>query len=75
MSTQTLLIVDDEAAIRDMLRMALEAAGFRCIEAVNIQEAYRTIIDERPALVLLDWMLPGGKSVSAHCIFPFGQTN
>ena len=41
MSTQTLLIVDDEAAIRDMLRMALEAAGFRCIEAVNIQEAYR----------------------------------
>ena len=44
MSTQTLLIVDDEAAIRDMLRMALEAAGFRCIEAVNIQEAYRTII-------------------------------
>ena len=63
MSTQTLLIVDDEAAIRDMLRMVLETADFRCIEAENIQEAYRLIVDERPALVLLDWMLPGGSGV------------
>ena len=63
MSTQTLLIVDDEPAIRDMLRMALEAADFRCIEAEDIQEAYRLVVDERPSLVLLDWMLPGGSGL------------
>ena len=41
MNTQTVLIVDDEFAIRDMLRMALEMANFRCIEAENIQQAYQ----------------------------------
>jgi len=60
MNSQTVLIVDDEYAIRDMLRMALELANFRCIEAENIREAYRLIVDAPPALVLLDWMLPGG---------------
>ena len=63
MSTQTLLIVDDESAIRDMLRMALEGADFRCIEAEDIHEAYRLVVDERPSLVLLDWMLPGGSGL------------
>jgi two-component system phosphate regulon response regulator PhoB len=63
MSTHTVLIVDDEFAIRDMLRMALELADFRCIEAQDIQSAYQLIVDERPALVLLDWMLPGGSGL------------
>lgn len=63
MSTHTVLIVDDEFAIRDMLRMALELADFRCIEAEDIQSAYQLIVDERPALVLLDWMLPGGSGL------------
>tara|TARA_B110000503_G_scaffold19879_1_gene29758 strand:+ start:95088 stop:95792 length:705 start_codon:yes stop_codon:yes gene_type:complete len=63
MNTATVLIVDDEFAIRDMLRMALEFAGFRCIEAEDIQQAYQSIVDERPAIVLLDWMLPGGSGL------------
>jgi len=63
MSEQTVLIVDDESAIRDMLRMALEMAEFRCIEAQNIQEAYTLIVDERPDIILLDWMLPGGNGL------------
>lgn len=63
MSTHTVLIVDDEFAIRDMLRMALELADFRCIEAQDIQTAYQLIVDERPAIVLLDWMLPGGSGL------------
>ena len=40
MNEQTVLVVDDETAIRDMLRMALEIAEFRCIEADNIHDAY-----------------------------------
>ena len=63
MSERTVLIVDDEFAIRDMLRMALEIAEYRCIEADNIQAAYALIVDERPDIVLLDWMLPGGSGL------------
>ncbi|MDX1735712.1 MAG: phosphate regulon transcriptional regulator PhoB [Halioglobus sp.] len=63
MSARTILIVDDEFAIRDMLRMALEMADFRCLEAEDIRKAYTLILDERPDIVLLDWMLPGGSGV------------
>lgn len=59
MATRTILIVDDEAAIRDMLRVALEMADYECLEASNAQEAHSIIIDHRPDLVLLDWMMPG----------------
>ncbi len=63
MSDRTILIVDDEFAIRDMIRMALEIAEFNCIEAENIQQAFTLVVDERPDLVLLDWMLPGGSGM------------
>ena len=63
MSERTVLIVDDEFAIRDMLRMALEIAEYRCIEAENIQQAHTLIVDERPDIILLDWMLPGGSGL------------
>jgi two-component system, OmpR family, phosphate regulon response regulator PhoB len=63
MNERTILVVDDEFAIRDMLRMALEMAGFNCIEADNIQAAYTLAVDDRPDLVLLDWMLPGGSGL------------
>ena len=63
MSGNKILIVDDEVAIRDMLRMALELSDFECIEAGNILDAHRLIFDERPDIVLLDWMLPGGSGL------------
>jgi len=63
MTARTILIVDDEFAIRDMLRMALEMAEFRCLEAEDIQKAYTLIVDERPDVILLDWMLPGGSGL------------
>ena len=63
MSECSVLLVDDESDIRDMLRMALEIAAFRCLEADNIQDAYTLIVDQRPDIVLLDWMLPGGSGI------------
>ncbi len=63
MRTHKVLIVDDEFAIRDMLRMALEIAEYECLEADTISEAHRLIVDERPDIVLLDWMLPGGSGI------------
>lgn len=59
----TLLIVDDEVAIRDMIRISLEHAGFNVILAKNSSEAHVKIIDLKPDLVLLDWMLPGGSGI------------
>lgn len=58
-----ILIVDDELAIRDMLRLALETAGYECLEAETIDTAYHQIIDDRPDIILLDWMLPGGSGI------------
>ena len=63
MTIHKVLIVDDELAIRDMLRMALEAAGYECLEAETIDSAYHQIIDDRPDIILLDWMLPGGSGI------------
>lgn len=54
-----MLIVDDEAPIREMLRFALTRAEFRVVEAANAQEARLRIADERPDLILMDWMMPG----------------
>ncbi|ODS23064.1 phosphate regulon transcriptional regulatory protein PhoB [Candidatus Endobugula sertula] len=62
-SDKTILIVDDEAAIRDMLRIALEMEGYHCLEAVDAREAHSTIIDSPPSLILLDWMLPGSSGI------------
>ena len=58
MSGKTILIVDDEAPIREMVAMALEMAGFLCIEAGDALQAHSLIVDEKPDLILLDWMMP-----------------
>lgn len=55
---QTILVVDDESAIRDMVQLTLELAGFDCLQAGNAREAHARIVDQRPDLVLLDWMMP-----------------
>ncbi len=58
MGRKTILIVDDESSIRDMLKVALDMADFDCLEAKNAQEAQICIADNTPDLVLLDWMMP-----------------
>jgi len=59
MKSERILIVDDEAAIREMISIALDLAGFDTIEAEDAIAAHHKIVDERPSLILLDWMLPG----------------
>lgn len=60
---KTILIVDDEAPIRDMLRVALEMADYHCLEAEDAQQAHAIVVDEKPHLILLDWMLPGTSGI------------
>ena len=63
MTESTILIVDDESAIRDMVGITLDLAGFSAISAADAHEAHVCIIDNKPDLVLLDWMLPGGSGI------------
>jgi two-component system phosphate regulon response regulator PhoB len=54
-----ILVVEDEDAIRRMLLMVLEQAGFVPIAAADAEEAQKALDDALPDLILLDWMLPG----------------
>ena len=58
MTGKTVLIVDDEAAIREMISVALQMAGYRCLEAENAQSAHAIVVDHQPDIILLDWMMP-----------------
>ncbi|MDR6356705.1 two-component system phosphate regulon response regulator PhoB [Pseudomonas psychrotolerans] len=42
-----------------MIAVALEMAGYECLEADNSKDAHALIVDRKPDLILLDWMLPG----------------
>ena len=55
----TILIVEDEADLRELVRYNLEAEGFRVVAAESGDEAVERIRDAVPDLILLDWMLPG----------------
>lgn len=67
MHNEQILIVEDEPAIREMVMMTLEMAGFESLQAADISEAHQQVVDHRPALILLDWMLPGDKSGIDFC--------
>ncbi len=58
-SGKRVLIVDDEAPIREMIAVALEMAGYECMEADSAQAAHPIIVDNLPDMILLDWMMPG----------------
>lgn len=67
MYNEQILIVEDEPAIREMIVMTLEMAGFDSLQAADVSEAHQQVVDHRPALILLDWMLPGDKSGIDFC--------
>ena len=52
------LVVDDEPAVRGMLTVTLEMAGFEVIEAESASSALNEIADSIPDLMLIDWMMP-----------------
>ena len=54
-----ILIVEDEAAIRQMVCMALSQENYECLEAADTTQAQAKILESIPDLLLLDWMLPG----------------
>lgn len=58
-----ILVVEDEAGIREMIHFALQREGYEVLEAADVEAARISVADERPDLILLDWMLPGTSGV------------
>lgn len=55
----SILIVEDEEPIQVLLTYNFEAEGFRARAVANGEDVPRLISEERPDLIVLDWMLPG----------------
>ena len=59
MHNRYLLIVEDEADLREMVRFALRDFGLEVRGVGSVGEAWRMFEDGNPSIILLDWMLPG----------------
>jgi len=59
-STSTVLVADDDALVRGVLRLALTRAGYDVVEARDAIEALSAAMTYDPALVVLDINMPGG---------------
>jgi two-component system phosphate regulon response regulator PhoB len=59
MTGKTVLVIDDEQAVRQMVAFNLEREGYQVRQAADTIAARSQIADVRPDLLLLDWMLPG----------------
>ena len=57
--TPSVLVVEDEPAIRELLRVNLVDAGYEVRAASDAESAQRELREALPTLLLLDWMLPG----------------
>ena len=55
---EKLLIIDDEPVILDLTALVLRSKGFEVFQADNAQDGYRIIGDQKPAVVLLDYVMP-----------------
>lgn len=55
---ETILVVEDEPAIRELIGFACESSGYTVLRAGSVQEASDLLSQNRVHLILLDWMLP-----------------
>lgn len=56
--TLHVLLVEDDAAVREVLALPLQKAGFTVTEAPDVKQAREAMLVRQPDLILLDWMLP-----------------
>jgi len=55
----TILIVEDEADIQELIAYNLEKAGHEAVKAANAEQALEMVRAALPHLIVIDWMLPG----------------
>ena len=56
--SQNILIIEDDAFLRDLLKKKLESFGFAVSEAVDGEKGIKKIKEQKPDLILLDLLLP-----------------
>lgn len=56
---KTIMVVDDEKDVRDTVRTVLEKGGYNVITAVDGEDCLKKLKASKPALILLDIMMPG----------------
>ena len=59
MSPNTILLVEDEAEIRELVCFTLVRAGYQVVECATAEDALARLDGQLPSLLVLDWMLPG----------------
>ncbi len=59
----TIMVVEDEPAIQDLIQINLQMGGYRVLTHDSAEDAIKGIQNELPDLALLDWMLPGMSGV------------
>jgi len=59
----TILVVEDEPAIQELIKLNLEQAGYRVVQALDAEAAAHRVRAELPHLVILDWNLPGMQGI------------
>ena len=60
---ESILIVDDEEAIRRLLHQKLSDEGYQCLEAVNAEQALEKLVSNAISLVILDVRMPGKSGI------------
>ena len=68
-----ILIIEDEAAIQELIIYNLQHAGYETVSAENAEKAMLIINNELPDLILLDWMLPGMNGIEFARILRHGE--
>ena len=61
---KTVLVVDDEADIREVLSIALADMGYRPLAAENAAQAFDLFVETRPDIVVTDIKMPGGDGIT-----------
>ena len=59
----TILIVEDEPAIAELITLTLRRSGHQTVHAESVERAITLVDQAMPDLVLIDWMLPGASGV------------
>ncbi len=58
-----ILVVEDEPAVREMIAFVLRQNGYTVLEAGDAEQARARLHQDPPALILMDWMLPGASGI------------
>ncbi len=73
-TSRPILVIDDDPALRSMVRATLEADGYRVVTAASSREALKCLTAERPAVIILDLNLGlfAGEVVAAGLELDYG---